>query len=68
MITFIIKDYIMFQNYLDRYRMNREECHGKTSVRERFMCGLIGEVKLFPRRSFTLIERVPRLMRQELTG
>ena len=30
MITFIIKDYIMFQNYLDRCRMKREECQGES--------------------------------------
>ena len=68
MITFIIKDYIMFQNYLDRCRMKREECQGESRVRENFMHGLVGEVKLIRRRGFTLIERVPRLMRQELAG
>ena len=57
----------MFQNYLDRCRMKREECQGESRVRENFMHGLVGEVKLIRRRSFTLIERVPRLMRQELT-
>ena len=34
MITFIIKDYIMFQNYLDRCRMKREECQVESRVRE----------------------------------
>lgn len=58
----------MFQNYLDRCRMKREECQGESRVRENFMHGLVGEVKLIRRRGFTLIERVPRLMRQELTG
>ena len=58
----------MFQNYLDRCRMKREECQGESRVRENFMHGLVGEVKLIHRRGFTLIERVPRLMRQELTG
>ena len=58
----------MFLIYLDRCRMKREECQGESRVRENFMHGLVGEVKLIRRRSFTLIERVPRLMRQELTG
>ena len=56
MITFIIKDYIMFQNYLDRCRMKREECQGESRVRENFMHGLVGEVKPVHRRGFTLIE------------
>ena len=58
----------MFLIYLDRCRMKREECQGESRVRENFMHGLVGEVKLIRRRSFTLIERVPRLMRQELAG
>ena len=48
----------MFQNYLDRCRMKREECQGESRVRENFLYGLIGEVKLIPRRSFTLIELI----------
>ena len=46
----------MFQNYLDRCRMKREECQGESRVRENFMHGLVGEVKLIRRRGFTLIE------------
>ncbi|MCH2209188.1 MAG: type II secretion system GspH family protein [Lentisphaerales bacterium] len=46
----------MFQNYLDRCRMKREECQVESRVRENFMHGLVGEVKLIPRRSFTFIE------------
>ena len=46
----------MFQNYLDRCRMKREECQGESRVRENFMHGLVGEVRLIRRRGFTLIE------------
>ena len=46
----------MFQNYLDRCRMKREECQGESRVRENFMHSLVGEVKLIRRRGFTLIE------------
>ena len=48
----------MFQNYLDRCRMKREECQGESRVRENFMHGLVGEVKLIRRRSLTLIELI----------
>ena len=58
----------MFLNYLDRCRMKQEESQGESRVRENFMHGLVGEVKPVRRRGFTLIERVPRLMRQELAG
>jgi len=58
----------MCLNYFDRCRMKREECQGESRVRENFMHGLVGEVKPVRRRGFTLIERVPRLMRQELAG
>lgn len=46
----------MFQNYLDRSRIKREEFHWESCVRESFMHGLVGEIKLIRRRSFTLIE------------
>ena len=46
----------MFLIYLDRCRMKREECQAESRVRENFMHGLVGEVKLIRRRSFTLIE------------